>query len=80
MGDMGELYRDMRDMRRMERERLGMQCPKCLSGQPLRQATITLPGGMCRAHKPIYRDPRPRLTDEEWNTAMEGTGCRRVTT
>jgi hypothetical protein len=74
MGDMGDMYRDMKEMQKLERERLGVRCSKCISEQPRRQPTILLPGRVCKVHKPWYRDPRPKPTNEEWNKAMEGTG------
>jgi hypothetical protein len=64
---MGDLYRDMRDHKKALRNRYGVACPKCQQEQPLRQPTILLPGALCRVHRPPYRDPRPRLTDEQWS-------------
>lgn len=66
MGDMGDLYRDLRDHKRAVRQRYGVPCPKCQEEQPRRAPTILLPGALCRVHRPGYRDPRPPLTDEQW--------------
>lgn len=71
---MSEEFRAMKDMRAAERERLGVKCPVCLASLPKANPKIMLPGETCRAHKPHYRDPRDRLTTEQWNTAMSGTG------
>ena len=66
MGDMGNIYRDMKDWRRLERQTFGMKCPKCQQEQPQRQPTVLLPGASCWVHRPYYVDPRPRLTQEDY--------------
>lgn len=65
MGDMVDIFRDMRDRKRRLRAKYGMPCPRCCVEQPHRQPTILLPGAMCRVHRPAYRDPRQFLTDAE---------------
>ena len=55
MGDMGDLYNDLRDERR---DRLGVPCPQCRVKQPKRTPTILLPGQRCKVDG--YRDPRKR--------------------
>lgn len=74
MSDTVDMFRDLKELRQLERQRLGVKCPKCISEQPRRQPTILLPGRVCKLHKPWYSDPRPKPTDAEWNAAMEGTG------
>lgn len=76
MSDSVDMFRSMKDMRRLERERLGVKCPVCIEKLPRAQAKILLPGHVCRAHKPHYKDPRPQVTAEEFNEAMDGTGWR----
>lgn len=58
MGDMGEVWNDLRDARRERRARLGADCPQCRVVQPKRTPTILLPGQRCKVDG--YRDPRPR--------------------
>lgn len=74
MGDMGEMYRDMKDYRRKLRVAHGVPCPRCREVQPKREPTIMLPGQRCKVDG--YKDPRPRLTDEQvkqatgWSTGQ----------
>lgn len=56
MGDMGDLYNDLRDSRRERRRLFGVDCPQCRIKQPKRTPTILLPGQRCRVDG--YRDPR----------------------
>lgn len=58
MGDMGDFYNDLREIRRERRERLGVECPVCKVKRPKTNASILLPGQRCRVDG--YRDPRPR--------------------
>lgn len=74
MGDMIDLYRDMDNFRRAERERFGVKCPVCIERLPKAQPKILLPGQTCRAHRPHFRDDRPQPTAAEFNAAMAGTG------
>lgn len=65
MGDMGDFYRDVKDHRRLRRERLGIPCPKCREVRPKAQQaqpTILLPGHKCKVDG--YVDPRPRERGE----------------
>jgi hypothetical protein len=62
MGDMGDLYNDLRAERRETRARLGMPCPRCNEMQPKRTPSILLPGQRCRVDG--YRDPRERALKE----------------
>lgn len=56
MGEMGDLYRELREERR-ERPRMGVNCPKCAEVRPKAHPSILLPGQRCRVDG--YRDPRP---------------------
>ena len=58
MGDMGDLYNDIREHRRKLRERLGVNCPRCQEKQPKRIPSILLPGQRCKVDG--YIDPRLR--------------------
>lgn len=77
MSDMIDAFRDMKRLRKLERERLGHKCPDCIEKLPKANPKVLLPGQICRAHKPHYRDPRQELTAAEYNAAMEGTGWSR---
>lgn len=63
MGDMGDLYNALREERRAIRAKFGIACPHCRDKQPKREPTILLPGQRCKVDG--YRDPRPRLTEQE---------------
>lgn len=67
MGDMGDIYNAMREERRALRAKFGIPCPHCRDKQPKREPTILLPGQRCKVDG--YRDPRPRLTEEERQSA-----------
>lgn len=74
MSDMIDMFRDMKDLRKIERERFGVKCPVCVTRLPKAQPKVLLQGQVCRAHKPHYRDPRPRATAAEFNEVMADTG------
>lgn len=63
MGDMGDLYKDLREHRRSIRQQHGVNCPKCREVRPKAHPSILLPGQRCKVDG--YRDPRPPLTDEQ---------------
>lgn len=67
MSDMVEMFRGMKEARKMLRDRYGVPCPRCREEQPLRQATILKPGDRCRVHRPAYVDPRPTLTQDDYD-------------
>lgn len=67
MGDMGDDFRAMRDHRRALRDKYGVECPVCRVKRPKAHASILLPGQRCKVDG--HRDPRPRLTDEQWEAA-----------
>lgn len=58
MGDMGDIFNDMRDYRKHMRATLGVNCPKCAEVRPKAHPSILLPGQRCKVDG--YRDPRPR--------------------
>jgi hypothetical protein len=75
MGDMGDLYNDLREERRKRRAKLGVDCPNCRIKQPKRTPSILLPGQRCRVDG--YIDPRPRalaVVPDERNSPQPITG------
>jgi hypothetical protein len=63
MGDMGEAFNAMRNMRRERRAKYGIPCPTCTIQRPKGNPTIMLPQQRCKVCG--YRDPRPRLPFEQ---------------
>jgi len=70
MSDMIDMFRAMKDIRKFERETFGVKCPVCVEKLPKAHAKILLPGQVCRAHKPNYRDPRSHITKQEYSEAL----------
>lgn len=68
MGDVGDVYNDVRDHRRAMRGAFGIACPRCKEKRPRAQPSILLPQQACRVDG--YRDPRPRLTQEQERAAL----------
>lgn len=60
MGDMGEFYNDLKEVRRDLRQQHGVECPRCKVVRPKTNASVLLPGQRCKVDG--YRDPRPRLS------------------
>lgn len=56
MGDMGDIFKAMKQERSELRERLGVDCSGCKVKEPKRTPTILLPGQRCKVCG--YRDPR----------------------
>jgi len=48
MGDMGEIFRALKDERKELRDKFGVECPGCIAKFPKRNPTILLPGYLCR--------------------------------
>ena len=76
MSDMIDMYRDLKDFRALRRARFGVPCPRCRVEQPKRQATILEPGQRCRVHRPAYVDPRPELTQADYDSLAHPTADR----
>ena len=72
-GDMGEVFNAWKDRRRTLRATFGVDCPKCAEARPRASPSILLPQQRCKMDG--YRDPRPRLTDEQ---EEQTTGWRKV--
>lgn len=66
MSDMIDAFRDLKKIRQAERRTFGVPCPVCRERLPKAQPKILLPGQVCRAHKPHYRDDRPEITQEQF--------------
>jgi hypothetical protein len=56
MGDMGDVFRALRERKREQRRHLGVDCPRCREVQPRRAPTKLMPGQRCKVDG--YRDPR----------------------
>lgn len=67
--DVGELFNAWKDDRKKLREAFGKPCPECVRLLAKASPSILLPQQVCRIHR--YRDPRPRLTNED----REAAGC-----
>jgi hypothetical protein len=63
MGDVGDAFNALRDYRKQLRAAFGIECPQCKRLRPKTNASILLPQQRCKVDG--YRDPRPRLTDEQ---------------
>lgn len=60
MGDMGELFSEIKDRKRKMRMLFGVACPRCNIKEPKRTPSILLPQQRCKVDG--YVDPRPLLT------------------
>lgn len=56
MGDMGDIFNDMKAERRRKRDLFGALCPKCKEVRPKAHPSILLPGQTCKVDG--YRDTR----------------------
>lgn len=63
MGDMGDVFNSLKDMRKDRRAKYGIPCPTCTTKFPKANPTIMLPQQRCKVCG--YRDSRPRLSFEE---------------
>lgn len=64
MSETVELYKAMGDHKKALRAKYGVNCPQCVAKRPKAHPSILLPQQRCRADG--YRDPRPELTDEQY--------------
>jgi hypothetical protein len=58
MGDMADVFNDLKARRRKLRAKLGVECPRCRQLQPKRNPSILLPQQRCKVDG--YVDPRPK--------------------
>lgn len=66
MSDMGDDFKVLHDHNRAIRAKFGVECPRCRTFRPKAHATILLPGQRCRVDR--FKDPRPDLTDKQWES------------
>lgn len=64
MSETAEIFNAMRDHKKRLRAKYGVNCPECAKKRPKAHPSILLPQQRCRVDG--YRDPRPDLTDEEY--------------
>ena len=67
MSEMVEMFGMMKDHKKRLRAKYGIPCPECQRLLPKAHPSILLPQQVCRIHG--YRDPRPKLTKEQWSQA-----------
>lgn len=48
MGDMGELFNELKAIKRKVRAEIGIECQVCKKARPRGDATIMLPGDRCK--------------------------------
>lgn len=64
MGDMGDVFRAMKETRKRDRAKYGVSCPICVAKRPKAHASILLPQQRCRVCR--YVDPRhPDILERE---------------
>lgn len=61
-----DAFKVLKKLRTAERKAFGQPCPVCREQRPKAQPKVLLPGQVCRAHKPHYRDERPDITQEQF--------------
>lgn len=59
MGDMADMYRGIKEIRKKAREEHGIKCWLCQELYPKREPTVLLPGRKCKVCD--YQDTRPWL-------------------
>ncbi len=69
MGDVGDFYNDVKKHRTALRAKFGVPCPRCPERRPKAQPSILLPQQVCKVDN--YRDPRPRLTQEDQDSVYQ---------
>jgi len=67
MSETAELYKAMGDHKKALRAKYGVNCPQCAVKRPKAHPSILLPQQRCRVDG--YIDPRPELTDEQYQDA-----------
>lgn len=64
MSETTELYKAMGDHKKALRAKYGVNCPQCAVRRPKAHPSVLLPQQRCRVDG--YRDPRPELTDQQY--------------
>lgn len=67
------MWRAWKGHKQLRRQRFGVPCPKCPKN---RNPTILMPGQKCKVDG--YKDPRPRLTQEQEDAIWKECGFTRV--
>ena len=62
MGDMGDVWNEVKAYRKKQRDRLGVPCPQCTVRLPKAQPKILLPGQRCWCG---YQDRRSGVPKEQ---------------
>ena len=60
MGDMREEFDALKQLRREDREKFGVECPECKRCLPKAFPKILMPGQSCNRRGHRYTDPRDR--------------------
>lgn len=58
MGEIGEMWKAVKEENKLAKELFGIPCKKCLREFPKAEPTIMMPQRICRRHKKPYRDYR----------------------
>lgn len=66
MSEQTEIYGAIKEHTRSLRSKYGVNCPQCAVKRPKAHPTILLPQQRCRVDG--YVDPRPELTDQEYQS------------
>lgn len=66
MGDMGEIFNDLKQEKRNLKELFGVPCPICIVKLPKAHPKILLPGGYCKMHR--FKDQRDSSIMDEART------------
>lgn len=64
MSDMVDMFKLMKRHKKLLRERFAVDCPACAIARPNAPPSKLLPAQRCRVDG--YHDPRPQLTDKEY--------------
>jgi len=69
VGEMVEMYKVMHLHKKALREKYAINCPACAIARPKAPPSKLLPQQRCRVDG--YRDPRPRLTDKDYQDVAD---------
>lgn len=74
MGDMGEIWNDVRNYGKNLKRVFGVDCPKCTEEVPKSNPSKLLPQQRCK--RDGYVDQRPMLTEKEKDYAQRSRNCK----
>lgn len=66
MSETAEIFGATKDHKKALRAKFGINCPQCAIKRPKAHPTILLPQQRCRVDG--YIDPRPELTQEQYES------------